>query len=142
MPLTKSFFVLLITLLLVACTGGSKESDGVAVLPGWAREAPPRVRAAYEYAVAHPDELAKYPCYCGCGAMGHTSNLSCYIQDIAPDGTITFDSHANGCGICVDITQDVIRLKGEGWSSPEVRAYVDAQYSAFGPGTNTPLPQE
>lgn len=74
--------------------------------------------------------------------MGHTSNLSCYIQDIAPDGAITFDNHANGCGICVDITQDVMRLKGEGWSSSAVRAYIDAQYSAFGPGTDTPLPQD
>ncbi len=139
---TRPLFTLLLVLVLVACAGGNKESGSVAMLPDWAREAPSRVRAAYEYAVEHPDELAKYPCYCGCGAMGHTSNLSCYIQDIAADGTITFDSHANGCGICVDITQDVMRLKGEGWSSPQVRAYIDAQYSAFGPGTNTPLPQE
>ncbi|GAB4420423.1 MAG: PCYCGC domain-containing protein [Anaerolineae bacterium] len=130
-------------IVLAACgSNGAETPSSVALLPGWVREAPPRVHAAYEYAVANPEELKKYPCYCGCGAMGHTSNLSCYIQDIAPDGTITFDSHANGCGICVDITQDVIRLKGEGWSSPEVRAYVDAQYGAFGPGTNTPLPQE
>ncbi len=142
MHLTKSLLVLLLTLVLVACAGGSKGAGSVARLPDWVRDAPPRVRSAYEYAVANPEELKKYPCYCGCGAMGHTSNLSCYIQDIAPDGTITFDNHANGCGICVDITQDVMRLKGEGWSSPKVRAYIDAQYSAFGPGTNTPLPQE
>lgn len=131
-------------LVLSACgsTGRSDSNTSAAMLPDWARSAPPRVREAYEYAVAHPDELAKYPCYCGCGAMGHTSNLSCYVQDIAADGTITFDTHAKGCGICVDITQDVMRLKGEGQSSPQVRAYVDAQYSPFGPGTDTPLPTE
>lgn len=135
--------VMLGAIILAGCAGNNPpESASTALLPDWARSAPLRVRTAYEYAVTHPDELKKYPCYCGCGAMGHTSNLSCYIQDIAPDGTITFDNHANGCGICVDITQDVMRLKGEGWSSPEVRAYIDAQYSAFGPGTNTPLPQE
>lgn len=142
----KAFLVLLLAAtaaVLAACGGNAAETPaGVALLPDWARSAPPRVRSAYEYAVNHPDELAKYPCYCGCGAMGHTSNLSCYIQDIAPDGAITFDNHANGCGICVDITQDVMRLKGEGWSSSAVRAYIDAQYSAFGPGTDTPLPQD
>jgi len=131
------------SVVLVACGGRTaKEAASVANLPEWVRSAAPRVREAYAYAVSNPAELQKYPCYCGCGAMGHTSNLSCYVQDIAPDGTITFDNHANGCGICVDITQDVMRLKGEGWSSPDVRAYIDAHYSAFGPGTDTPLPQE
>ncbi len=138
--------VLLASGLLMAACGSSGASDmdttSAALLPDWARDASPRVREAYEYAVANPEELAKYPCYCGCDNMGHTSNLSCYVQDIAPDGTITFDSHANGCGICVDITQDVMRLKGEGQSSPQVRAYIDAQYSPFGPGTDTPFPTE
>lgn len=139
-------FVLLASSLLLTACGGSGKSDAdtasAAILPDWARDVPPRVREAYEYAVANPEELAKYPCYCGCGNMGHTSNLSCYVQDIAPDGTITFDNHANGCGICVDITQDVMRLKAEGQSSPQVRAYIDAQYSPFGPGTDTPFPAE
>lgn len=138
--------LLLVGSLILAACGGSdgsaNDTANTAMLPDWARSAPPRVREAYEYAVANPDELAKYPCYCGCGSMGHTSNLSCYVQDIAQDGTITFDNHANGCGICVDITQDVMRLKAEGQSSPQVRAYIDGQYSPFGPGTNTPLPME
>ncbi len=132
-------------LLLAACGGSSDSKTGKsneAILPDWARSAPPRVKEAYLYAAANPEELAKYPCYCGCGAMGHTSNLSCYVQNIAPDGTVTFDNHASGCGICVDITQDVMRLKAEGKSSVDVRTYVDAQYSPFGPSTNTPLPTE
>jgi hypothetical protein len=123
------FFLLVGGLILAAC-GSSGDTDKdtarAAMLPDWARSAPPRVREAYQYAISNPEELAKYPCYCGCGAMGHTSNLSCYVQGIAPDGTIIFDNHANGCGICVDITQDVKRLKGEGQSSPQVRAYIDA----------------
>lgn len=138
------FFLLMGGFVLAAC-GWSKPSNhrpDAAILPDWARDAPPRVREAYLYAASNPEELSKYPCYCGCVSMGHTSNLSCYIQDIAPDGTITFDNHANGCGLCVDITQDVKRLKAQGQSSPEVRAYIDAQYSPFGPGTDTPLPTE
>jgi hypothetical protein len=139
------FFLLAGCVILAAC-GGSSASDtpsaSAAALPDWVRSSPSRVREAYQYAIANPDELSKYPCYCGCSAMGHTSNLSCYVQAIAPDGTITFDTHASGCGICVDITQDVKRLKAQGQSSLQVRAYIDAQYSSFGPGTDTPLPTE
>ncbi len=147
MRLTTRFMVFLVLLsaaLVLAACGGSKppESANAAKLPDWAQNASPRVREAYQYAVSHPDELAKYPCYCGCGAMGHTSNLSCYVQEFAADGSITYDSHAMGCGICVDITQDVMRLKAEGQSSPQVRAYIDAQYSPFGPATDTEFPSE
>lgn len=127
--------------LLSACSDSGEHSPTSVKLPEWVSSAPPRVREAYDYAISHGDDLANYPCYCGCGAMGHTSNLSCYIQDVAEDGTITFDNHATGCGICVDIAQDVMRLKADGRSSLDVRVYIDAQYSPFGPGTNTPLPR-
>lgn len=109
-------------------------------MPEFVHNTPARVQEAYRFAVANPHELEKYPCYCGCGAMGHTSNLGCYIQDIDAAGQVTFDNHAAGCGICVDITQDVMRLLRDGKSSREIRAYIDAQYSSFGPSTNTPLP--
>lgn len=92
---------------------------------------------AYRFAAANQHELERY--CCGCGKMGHTSNLSCYINDVSADGAITYDEHANGCGICVDITQDVMRLTQAGQPAWEIRAYVDAQYSPFGPSTDTPF---
>jgi hypothetical protein len=110
------------------------------VMPGFLSDASTSVKTAYQYATDHMDELAKYPCFCGCGRMGHTSNLSCYIKAVAADGQITYDNHAAYCGVCVDITRDVMRLKHEGQKSSQVRAYIDAQYSSFGPSTNTPLP--
>jgi hypothetical protein len=136
--------LLLAALVLAACGGKSSPSGSTHAppLPDFVRDTPSRVREAYQFAVDHPDELSKYPCYCGCGAMGHASNLSCYISDRAADGTITFDNHAIGCGICVDITQDVMRLRDDSKSAPQIRAYIDAQYSPFGPSTNTPLPLE
>jgi hypothetical protein len=134
--------MMLAVLALSACGRDSDAASHASQLPHFVQDTPPRVQTAYQFAIDHSDELAKYPCYCGCGAMGHTSNLSCYIRERAEDGTITFDNHATGCGICVDITQDVIRLRGEGMSSPDIRAYVDAQYGAFGPSTNTPLPMD
>ena len=111
-----------------------------ATLPKFLDTAAPRVREAYRFAMANPHEMEKYPCFCGCGKMGHTSNLSCYVKTLGTDGAAVFDEHAAGCGICVDITQDVMRLSSEGKAAPEIRAYVDAQYAQFGPSTDTPLP--
>lgn len=48
-------------------------------------------------------------------------------------GNIGFDNHALGCSICVDITQDVMRMLREGKSPQEARVYVDATYSKYGP---------
>ena len=68
----------------------------VSQLPEKVRSAPPVVREAYRYAIANPETLAKFPCYCGCGNMGHMNNLDCFIQDLNADGSIIFDYHALG----------------------------------------------
>lgn len=136
--------ILVSAFLLVAC-GGSNAAYSLAPesqLPQVLRSTPPRVREAYQFAIANQEELDKYPCYCGCGPIGHTSNLSCYIHDVADDGTITYDMHSVGCGICVDITHDVMRLLNEDWASPDIRLYVDQKYSVFGPPTDTAFPSE
>lgn len=131
-----------VLLFLTACSSVSSpfalapETD----LPDFVHNASHRVREAYQFALANQEELAKYPCYCGCGAMGHMSNLHCYLHEADTRGTLVFDTHAVGCGICVDITHDVMRLLAEGKTSPEIRAYIDAQYGSFGPSTDTPFP--
>jgi hypothetical protein len=102
-------------------------------MPTIVQEEPVSVQQAYQFAVANPDVLEKLPCYCGCGEMGHTSNYSCYVIDEAPDNRIVFDYHATGCSICVDITQDAMRMLDEGKTLPEIRAYVDQTYAKFGP---------
>ena len=96
------------------------------------RVQPATVRAAYQFAAANPELMQQVPCYCGCGAIGHTSNYSCYISSTDPQGKLTFDSHAEGCSICVDITQDVMRLSRQGRSAGQIRAYVDDTYSQYG----------
>ena len=104
--------------------------------PAWpseVREAPVVVRQSYAFAHEHPEILKAIPCYCGCGAIGHTSNYDCYVADEATDGTITYDLHALGCSICVDITQDAGRLLEEGRSPPEIRASIDSTYARYGP---------
>jgi hypothetical protein len=129
-------------LFLSACTSAAEPKLAPeSVLPSFLTTAPPRVREAYRFAVADPEALKTVPCYCGCGSMGHTSNLSCFVQSAGTNwDTITFDEHAAGCGICVDIAQDVMRLQAEGKQPGEIRHAIDATYSSFGPATDTPLP--
>ena len=133
------FSILAIPLALTACTSTGGQAMA---MPGFVADAPPRVKDAYQYAVAHPDDLAAVPCYCGCGKMGHTSNLDCFIHSTSKEETPVFEPHAAGCGLCVDIAQDVKRMRAEGKSLREVRAAIDATYSSYGPGTDTPLPKD
>jgi hypothetical protein len=102
-------------------------------MPAEVQSAPVTVQEAYQFAAANPDVMKDIPCYCGCGNIGHTSNYSCYVSQVDDKGKVIFDNHALGCSICVDITQDVMRLLREGKSPPEVRAYIDRTYSKYGP---------
>ena len=102
-------------------------------MPMDVQQAPVSVREAYQYAVANPEVLEAIPCYCGCGAMGHKSNYACYVATVDGAGTITYDPHALGCSICVDITQDTMRLLGDGQNLAQAREYVDQTYARYGP---------
>jgi hypothetical protein len=101
-------------------------------MPSDVQMAPVVVQQAYQFATANPETMKDIPCYCGCGNVGHTSNYDCYVSQVDNNGTVTFDNHALGCSICVDITQDVMRLMREGKSPLEAREYIDATYSKYG----------
>lgn len=92
--------------------------------------------AAYHYAVTHPEIVQWMPCYCGCGGMGHGSNLDCYLR--RADGT--FDEHASYCDICVQITLTTKELVSQGKSLREIRQVVDQIWGGRVPGTPTALP--
>ena len=136
------FLFLMVALLggaLSACSSKPKASSHADMkmapmsdMPDSVKMSSKTVQESYQFAVANPDTLKQIPCYCGCGAMGHTSNYSCYVKsDVG--GKVTFDEHALGCSICVDITQDTMRLLKEGRSVKEIKAYVDQTYSKYGP---------
>ncbi len=101
-------------------------------LPGEIRSAPVAVRTAYQFAAANPEVLKGIPCYCGCARIGHTSNYSCYVSGVDAQGGVTFDNHALGCSLCVNITEDAMCLLQEGKTTPQIKAYVDTTYSKFG----------
>jgi hypothetical protein len=102
-------------------------------MPNDVKSAPLVTQQAYQFAVANPDVMQHIPCYCGCGSMGHTSNYSCYVESVDAAGNVKFDGHALGCSICVDITQDALRLSKQGKSPQDIKAYVDKTYSQYGP---------
>ena len=124
------------TLLTVGCTANPAHDLKMApmnMLPTQMQNAPTRVREAYQFAIANPDALKNVPCYCGCGAMGHTSNYSCYVKESKADGTTVLDEHALGCSLCVDISQDVMQMTRDGRAPPDIRASILSTYSKFGP---------
>lgn len=129
---------LIVSGFLSACsTQEAEHSYPMAPMDGMPQEvqsAPVMVQQAYQFAVANPDVLTELPCYCGCGPIGHTSNYACYVAGQNQDGSVKqFDPHALGCSICVDITQDAMRMLKQGKSMPEIRVYVDQTYAKYGP---------
>ncbi len=136
----KTLFLLILAILLLsvlpACSA-TAQAAGLHLmpmdrLPAQMQSAAVAVRTAYQFAAANPEVMKGIPCYCGCGSTGHTSNYSCYVTGVDAQGAITFDNHALGCSLCVNITQDAMRLLREGKTVPEIKAYVDLIYSKYG----------
>jgi hypothetical protein len=140
---TPKLLILFIILVLIsstvsACSASRPDEVHLYMLPMDqmpmdVQNAPVAVQEAYQFASVNPDVMENIPCYCGCGSVGHESNFDCYVSAVDDKGIITFDNHALGCSICVDITQDVMRMLREGKSPQEARAYVDATYAKYGP---------
>ncbi len=124
------------SLLTTACAANPAHELKMAplnMLPKEMQTAPTTVRESYQFAVANPDALKNVPCYCGCGAVGHASNYACYVKDVKGDGSVVFDPHALGCSLCVDISQDVMRMTRDGRAPPDIRTAILSTYSRFGP---------
>lgn len=145
------WFFLPIVLILVlttlsACSGTANNSNSLKMasmsnMPTEIQKAPLTVSDAYRFAVANPDVLKNVPCYCGCGAVGHTSNYSCFVQEVKSSGEIVFGRHALGCSLCVDIAQNVMYLTQEGKTPQEIREQIDQTYSQYGPSNMAPAIQ-
>jgi Protein of unknown function with PCYCGC motif len=142
---TAVFAILILMLLssatLTACSGSAASAATdtdlamapMAGMPAEVQSAPTTVQQAYQFAAANPDVMKHIPCYCGCGSIGHTSNYDCYVDGVDEKGVISYDTHALGCSICVDITQDTMRLLKQGKTVSEIKATIDATYSQYGP---------
>ena len=107
----------------------------MADMPQFVHDARPEAQHAYRFAAANPDLVRHFPCYCGCVYMGHENNLDCYIQEINEDGRAIFDEHAAACGICVEITTDMMTLWGQGQAIDDIYTTIVDTYSQRGPST-------
>ena len=144
MPRRFPAFLLLVAFLAFAgglsagCAGQGASANtlpmaDMAQMPAEVQAAPITVQQAYQFAVANPEITQQLPCYCGCGAIGHTSNYDCYVSGVSGDGKVVFESHALACSICVDITQDTMRLLKEGKDVPAIQVFLEQSYSRYGP---------
>ena len=79
------------------------------------------VQAGYKIAVKESALLAKFPCYCFCGEMGHKNLAHCFLKNGVPG---KFDDHASECNICY--TQ---AMKAFLWN--EQGAHEDEMQKAF-----------
>jgi uncharacterized protein with PCYCGC motif len=139
---TRKFLFLIVLVALTsatvsACSTSSSDEVHLAMLPldqmpMEVQSAPVAVQEAYQFNTANPDIMDDIPCYCGCSDIGHTSNYDCYVSNVDDKGQIIYDNHALGCSICVDITQDVMRMLRDGENPQDARAYIDATYSKYG----------
>ena len=104
-------------------------------MPEMVQSASLRTQEAYRFAAANPDAARDVPCYCGCVGLGHTSSYDCYVAG-SRNGELEYDLHATNCNVCVDITQDQMRLMDEGTSLESIRAFIDENYARYGPPTS------
>jgi hypothetical protein len=111
-----------------------------AARPAYVR-ADARTESAYAFALQNAKVLEWMPCYCGCAAMDHRSNLDCFFKPtMAGVEGIRFEEHASYCEICVDIALMAKQLHEQGQSLRTIRAAVDDAFSRYAPGTTTELP--
>jgi hypothetical protein len=112
-----------------------------AARPAYVDAAGPAPAEAYAFALTRPDALQFMPCYCGCVAMDHRSNLDCFLRPRQAGMAISFEEHASYCDVCVDTALMAKRMLAGGASFADIRAAVDAAFGNTGaPGTRTDLP--
>jgi hypothetical protein len=111
-------------------------------LPSFLNHHSKEVALAYQVAASMPDVLEYIPCYCGCGeSAGHRSNRDCFIDEFGSDGSVVWNDHGSRCGVCIEIAVISARMKQQGKTTREIRAYVDETYkNGYAKPTNTEMP--
>lgn len=110
--------------------------------PAYVRDNGAAISEAYAFALTVPVPLESMPCYCGCVAMDHRSNLDCFFKPRATGSDpLVFEEHASFCGICIDTALLTKHRLAEGASLAQIRAEVDSTIGNNGvEGTHTALP--
>jgi Protein of unknown function with PCYCGC motif len=86
---------------------------------------PANIAGNYEFAAQHLALYAQVPCYCGChSSLGHRGLQDCFVK---ADGS-GWESHASGCGVCIQESEMVRTLVAKGRSPTEIRDAVIAKF--------------
>lgn len=84
------------------------------------------VLAGYKIAVKESQLLAKIPCYCFCGEMGHKNLAHCFLKKGIPSGK--YDNHASTCNVCYTEAMRAFLWKDLGASDEEILAGMKKVY--------------
>jgi len=107
---------------------GDGDASTMRVAPGGALDlstVPGPMAAHYRYAAAHPSAYRQIPCFCGCEeALEHRSLLDCFVR--AQRG---WEAHAAGCAVCIQESEMLRSMLGEGASLAQIRAEIVARYT-------------
>lgn len=104
---------------------------------------PDVVRAAYEFAAAHPEVLQYVPCFCGCETLGHSGNDDCFVRARDAEGRVLeWEPHGMACAVCLDVGTDARRMYASGATVEQIRDAIEAKYRPLASSmTPTPLPE-
>jgi hypothetical protein len=94
-----SIFIIIVALAVIAAGCGTQKANTAfnkknQPLPDYVLNSSSKVQEAYIMASNYPKVLSQVPCFCGCAADGHKSNLNCFIGKMGPNNTVeAWDQH-------------------------------------------------
>lgn len=95
----SSILSIIVALIVIAAGCGSPKANLTfntknKPLPDYVLNSSKIVQETYIMASNYPEVISQVPCFCGCAADGHKSNLNCFIQKMGPGNTVeAWDQH-------------------------------------------------
>lgn len=99
MKRVTSILIIIIALSVIAAGCGTQKENLTfnkknKAFPDFVLNSSQKVKETYILASNYPDVLAQVPCFCGCAADGHKSNLNCFVQKMGPGNAVeAWDQH-------------------------------------------------
>lgn len=139
------FFAIVMVIVAAGC---SSKLDDIKLdkkhkpLPDYVLNSSEKVQETYIMAATYPEVVASVPCYCGCTAEGHKSNLDCFVSQVGDDNAVEgWDQHGIGCDTCIDIARDAVEMHVDGKSTKKIYDLITKKYEDYGEPTPTPEPK-
>lgn len=118
--------VALLVVSVVAHACGKAESDDLPWEHLTVDEPREVVAEVYAFAAKHRALLSKIPCYCGCQRLGHRAVVDCFV--VSTDGAVEWNSHAMGCGVCIQVGRDAMLMALQRIPTVEIVKRIDSKY--------------